>query len=177
MDIQLVVALQTILGKNMELLIVLGATSKVEPPSATTYTIMLDNPQLVPLLDLGNKEWCSNESDVILKINIIEDNEVTPLGTNTTVFYVFPPLECVICIQSSKEELENPDVVAEAPKEISPPTIVPNVHVCQVSDVPTMMLPSRKTNLPTTTSYVEKLWESLNVGKSTLGILVCKESG
>jgi hypothetical protein len=56
LDIQLVVALQTILGKNMELFIVLGATSEVEPPSATTYTIMLDNPQLVPLLDLGNKE-------------------------------------------------------------------------------------------------------------------------
>jgi hypothetical protein len=72
---------------------------------------MLDNPQLVPLLDLGNKEWCSNEPNVIPNINI-EDNEVTPLGTNTTVFYVSPPLECVIHIQSSKEELENSDVVA-----------------------------------------------------------------
>jgi hypothetical protein len=102
---------------------------------------------------------------------------VTPLGTNTIVFYVSPPLECVIRIQSSKEELENSDVVTEAPKEINLPTIVPNVHVCQVSDVPTMMPPSRKTYLSTTTSYVEKLWESLNVGKSTLGIVVCKESG
>jgi hypothetical protein len=138
---------------------------------------MLDNPQLVPLPDLGNKEGCSNEPDVIPKINIIEDNEVTPLGTNTAVFYVSPPLECVIRIQSSKEELENSNVVVEAPKEISPPTIVPNVHVCQVSDVPTMMPPNKKTNLPTTISYVEKLWESLNVGKSTLGIVVCKESG
>ncbi len=57
----------------MELPIVLGATSKVEP--TTTYTIMLDSPQLIPLLDLGDKEGCSNEPNVILEINIIENNE------------------------------------------------------------------------------------------------------
>jgi hypothetical protein len=91
---------------------------------------MLDSPQLVPLLDLGDKEGCYNEPNVIPEINIIEDNEVTPLGTNTIVFYVFPPLECVTCIQSSKEESENPYVVAEAPKEVNLPIIVPNVHVC-----------------------------------------------
>jgi len=107
-----------------------GTISKIEPPSATTYTIMLDNPQLVPLLDLGDKEGCFNEPDVIPKITIIEDNEVTPLGTNTTIFYVSPPLECVICVQSSKEELENLDVIVKAPKEISLLAIVPNVHVC-----------------------------------------------
>ncbi len=95
-----------------------GATSEVEPPSATTNTIMLDSPQLVPLLDLGDKEGYSNEPNVILDINIIEDNEVTPIGTNTTIFYVFPPLECVKRIQSSKEELENPYVVIEAPKKL-----------------------------------------------------------
>jgi hypothetical protein len=39
------------------------------------------------------------------------------------------------------------------------------------------MPPSKKTDIPTTTSYVEKLCESLNLGKSTLGIVVCKESG
>jgi hypothetical protein len=57
----------------MELPIMLGATSKVE--LTTTYTIMLDSPQLIPLLDLGDKEGCSNEPNVILEINIIENNE------------------------------------------------------------------------------------------------------
>jgi hypothetical protein len=94
-----------------------------------------------------------------------------PLGTNTTIAYVSPPLECVICIQSSKQELKNSDVVVETPKEISPLVIVPNVHLRQVSDVSTMMPPSKKTNLPTPTSYVEELWESLNVKKSPLGIV------
>ncbi len=102
-----------------------GATLEVEPPSAIIDTIMLDSPQLVPLLDLGDKKRCYNEPNVIPDINIIEDNEVTPLETNTIVFYVFPPLECVTRIQSSKEELENPYVVAEAPKEISLPIICP----------------------------------------------------
>jgi len=73
LDIQLVVASQIIPGANMELLIMLGATSKVEP--TTTYTIMLDSPQLIPLLDLGDKEGCSKEPNVILEINIIENNE------------------------------------------------------------------------------------------------------
>jgi hypothetical protein len=141
----------------MELLIVLSATSEVKPPNATTNTIMLDSPQLVPLLDLGDKEGCYNEPDVIPEINIIEANEVTPLGTNTIVFNVSPPLECVICIQSSKEELENSNVVAKAPKEISLLTIVPNVHVCQMSHVPTMMPSSKKIDVPTPTSYVKEL--------------------
>jgi len=141
----------------MELPTMIGATSKVKPPSATTDTIMLDNPQLVPLLDLGEKEGCYNELDVILEINIIEANEVTPPGVNTTIFYVSPPLECVIRIQSSKEELENSDVVAKAPKEISLLAIVPNVHVCQVSHVPTMTPSSKKIDLPNPTSYVEEL--------------------
>jgi hypothetical protein len=73
LDIQLVVASQIIPGANMELPIMLGATSKVE--LTTTYTIMLDSPQLIPLLDLGDKEGCSNEPNVILEINIIENNE------------------------------------------------------------------------------------------------------
>jgi len=98
-----------------------------------------------------------------------------PLGTNTTIAYVSPPLECVICIQSSKQELKNSNVVVETPKEISPLVIVPNVHLRQVSDVSTVMPPSKKTNLPTPTSYVEELWESLNVKKSPLGIVDAKK--
>jgi hypothetical protein len=109
---QLIVAPQTILKTDMELPIMLGATSKVKPPSATTYTIMLDNPHPMPLLDLGDKERCFNEPNVIPKINIIENNEVTPLGTNTIIFHVSPPLECMIHIQSSKEKLEIPIFVS-----------------------------------------------------------------
>jgi len=39
-----------------------------------------------------------------------------------------------------------------------------------VSNVPTMMPPCKKLDLPTPTSYVE-LWEYLNVEKNLLGII------
>jgi hypothetical protein len=35
-----------------------------------------------------------------------------------------------------------------------------------MSHVPTMMPSSKKIDVPTPTSYVKELWESLNVGKA-----------
>ncbi len=60
------------------------------------------------------------------------------------VTHVSPSLECVVEIQSSKQQLENFGIVAEALKEDTPLIGVLIVAPAQISSVPEVTPPIRK---------------------------------
>ncbi len=114
------------------------------------------------MLDLGAKQVC-NEINFVQLIDINEKEKVqrpppqikiasseafkslTPLGTSDTmVTHVSPSLECVVEIQSSKQQLENFGIVAEALKEDTPLIGVLIVAPAQISSVPEVTPPIRK---------------------------------
>jgi hypothetical protein len=128
------------------------------------------------MLDLGAKQVC-NEINFVQLIDINEKEKVqcpppqikivsneplkslTPLGTSDTmVIHVSPSLECVVEIQSSKQQLEIFGIVAEVLKEDTPLIGVLDVGPAQISSVPKVTPPIRKVvHTCPPTSYVQDL--------------------
>jgi hypothetical protein len=114
------------------------------------------------MLDLGAKQVC-NEINFVQLIDVNEKEKVQrpppqikiasneplkslpPLGTSDTmVTHVSPSLECVVEIQSSKQQLENFGIVAEVLKDDNPLIGVSDVAPAQTSSVPKVTPPIRK---------------------------------